>query len=150
MWRSSDGVQNRPENAKKVQVKVAHALDAWCDAEADRVIDKESVKRAAIEAAQNGIVFMDEIDKLAKTHDGLSHGFHSKGQGVQKELLTLIEGSSVRTRHGVVRLREQHPSVDARRSRRTTSSSSVLAHFISAARRTLCLNCRGVSQSVYT
>merc|ERR1719461_173622 len=61
-------------------------------------IDQESLKQAAIRRAENyGIIFLDEIDKLASssgtdsTKGGISHSSHHKGEGVQKELLTLIE-----------------------------------------------------------
>lgn len=72
--------------------------------ELEKLIDEEAINKAAImRTEQSGIVFLDEIDKLARDQ-GASGGYSSgpKGEGVQKELLSLIEGTNVQTKWGTV------------------------------------------------
>nr|WP_297459748.1 ATP-dependent protease ATPase subunit HslU [uncultured Halomonas sp.] len=86
--------------AKRVAVK-----DAWQllrDEEAAKLVNDEDIKRRAIEAVEeNGIVFLDEIDKVAKRGD--SGGAEVSREGVQRDLLPLIEGSTVSTKHGMIK-----------------------------------------------
>jgi ATP-dependent HslUV protease ATP-binding subunit HslU len=71
--------------------------------EADKLVDSESVAREALERVQsNGIVFIDEIDKVALP-GGPSHGPDVSRGGVQRDLLPLVEGSTVNTKHGPVK-----------------------------------------------
>ncbi|GGX97353.1 ATP-dependent protease ATPase subunit HslU [Litchfieldella qijiaojingensis] len=90
---------------QKSETKRVTVKDAWQllrDEEAAKLVNEEDIKRRAIEAVeQNGIVFLDEIDKVAKGHQG-SGGDVSR-EGVQRDLLPLIEGSTVSTKHGMVR-----------------------------------------------
>ena len=85
---------------RRVKVKDAFAL--LRDEEAGKLVNEEEIKLRAIEAVeQHGIVFLDEIDKVAKGH-GQSGGEVSR-EGVQRDLLPLIEGSSVSTKHGIIK-----------------------------------------------
>lgn len=85
---------------RRVRVKDAFAL--LRDEEASKLVNEEEIKHRAIEAVeQHGIVFLDEIDKVAKGH-GQSGGEVSR-EGVQRDLLPLIEGSSVSTKYGTIK-----------------------------------------------
>ncbi|WP_045388433.1 ATP-dependent protease ATPase subunit HslU [Falsirhodobacter sp. alg1] len=85
---------------KKIAVAESHEL--LMSEEADKLLDDEAVKAAALEAVQqNGIVFIDEIDKVCARTDSRS-GDVSR-EGVQRDLLPLIEGTTVSTKHGAVK-----------------------------------------------
>ncbi len=85
----------------KRKVKVADSYDLLISEEADKLLDDESVTRAALEAVeQNGIVFLDEIDKVCARAD--ARGADVSREGVQRDLLPLIEGTTVSTKHGPV------------------------------------------------
>ena len=87
-------------NSKKMTVK--QALKRITDEEASKLINDEEIKAQAIEAAeQNGIVFLDEIDKVAKREN--SSGADVSREGVQRDLLPLIEGCTVSTKHGMIK-----------------------------------------------
>jgi len=91
-----------PERPKRKKVKVKDALVMLAQEEANRLIDMDRVTREAIERAeQNGIVFIDEIDKVASR--GTSHGPDVSREGVQRDLLPIVEGTTVTTKHGPVR-----------------------------------------------
>ncbi len=80
---------------------VAHARELLIEEEAQRLIDQDVVRERAIERVeQSGIVFIDEIDKIARSD---SHGIDVSREGVQRDLLPIIEGSTVQTKHGLVR-----------------------------------------------
>lgn len=84
------------------KLSVKKALKQLQDEEASKLIDEEDIKAKALEAAeQNGIVFIDEIDKVAKR--GESSGADVSREGVQRDLLPLIEGSTVSTKYGMVK-----------------------------------------------
>ena len=86
---------------KKTTVRDSHAL--LMAEESDRLLDDDKVKSAALTAAeQQGIVFLDEIDKITSRSDDRRGGDVSR-EGVQRDLLPLIEGSSVSTKYGMVR-----------------------------------------------
>ncbi|MGR3485424.1 MAG: ATP-dependent protease ATPase subunit HslU [Paracoccaceae bacterium] len=86
------------------RLKVADAHGPLMAEEADRLLDDEAVTREAIRAAQeDGIVFLDEIDKVARGADGGRSGGDVSREGVQRDLLPLIEGTTVATRHGPIR-----------------------------------------------
>ncbi|QEA38815.1 ATP-dependent protease ATPase subunit HslU [Pistricoccus aurantiacus] len=91
---------------QKTETKRVAVRDAWKllkDEEAAKLVNEEEIKRRAIYAVeQNGIVFLDEIDKVAKGHQHSSGGDVSR-EGVQRDLLPLIEGSTVSTKHGMVK-----------------------------------------------
>ncbi len=87
---------------KKRKLKVKEALKALVEEEAGKLINPEELKEKAIFAAENnGIVFIDEIDKICKRGD--TSGPDVSREGVQRDLLPLVEGSTVSTKHGMIR-----------------------------------------------
>ncbi len=91
-----------PEKSKRRKVKVPEALIIIMQEEANKLIDIEKVTKEAIERAeQSGIVFVDEIDKIASR--GHAHGPDVSREGVQRDLLPIVEGTTVSTKHGQVR-----------------------------------------------
>jgi len=90
------------EKTKKRKLKIKDALKQLVDEEAAKLVNPEELKAKALEAVeQNGIVFIDEIDKICKR--GESSGPDVSREGVQRDLLPLIEGCSVNTKHGMVK-----------------------------------------------
>ncbi|MBN7783467.1 ATP-dependent protease ATPase subunit HslU [Ponticoccus gilvus] len=86
----------------KKRMSVAESYDVLIEQEADKLLDDEVVKAAALEAVeQNGIVFLDEIDKVCARSD--ARGGDVSREGVQRDLLPLIEGTTVSTKHGTVK-----------------------------------------------
>jgi ATP-dependent HslUV protease ATP-binding subunit HslU len=84
------------------KITVADSYDLLIGEEADKLLDDEAVKAAALEAVQeNGIVFIDEIDKVCARAD--ARGADVSREGVQRDLLPLIEGTTVSTKHGPVK-----------------------------------------------
>ena len=84
------------------RVSVADSYELLIGQEADTLLDDEAVKAAALEAVQeNGIVFLDEIDKICARSD--ARGADVSREGVQRDLLPLIEGTTVSTKHGPVK-----------------------------------------------
>lgn len=82
---------------------VVEARAVLQEAEADKLLDQDKIVSEAIEAVeQNGIVFLDEIDKIASRGDSMRGGDVSR-EGVQRDLLPLIEGTTVSTKHGLVK-----------------------------------------------
>ena len=91
------------KKAKKRKLGVPEARRLLAQEEAEKLVDKESVVREALERVQsNGIVFIDEIDKVALP-SGQSHGPDVSRGGVQRDLLPLVEGSTVNTKYGPVK-----------------------------------------------
>lgn len=89
-------------NKKKRTLKVKDALKQLVEEEAAKLVNEEELKQEAVKAVeQNGIVFLDEIDKIAK-NDQRGGGDVSR-EGVQRDLLPLIEGSTVSTKYGMIR-----------------------------------------------
>lgn len=86
----------------KRKMRVADSYAMLITEEADKLLDQETVTQAAIEAVeQNGIVFLDEIDKVCARAD--ARGADVSREGVQRDLLPLIEGTTVSTKHGPVK-----------------------------------------------
>lgn len=86
----------------KKRLTVAESYDVLIGEEADKLLDDETVNKAALEAVeQNGIVFLDEIDKVCARSD--ARGGDVSREGVQRDLLPLIEGTTVSTKHGPVK-----------------------------------------------
>jgi ATP-dependent HslUV protease ATP-binding subunit HslU len=84
------------------KVKVREAFKLLTDEEAAKMINEEELKmRALANAEQNGIVFIDEIDKIARRQE--THGADVSREGVQRDLLPLVEGSTVSTKYGTVK-----------------------------------------------
>ena len=90
------------QQSKTRKMPVKAAFEALCDEEAAKMVNEEELKQKAVSAAeQNGIVFLDELDKVAKRSEGA--GADVSREGVQRDLLPLIEGSAVSTKHGVIK-----------------------------------------------
>ncbi|PSU25265.1 HslU--HslV peptidase ATPase subunit [Photobacterium phosphoreum] len=88
--------------SKKRKMKIKDALKAATEEEAAKLVNQEELKEQAIFAVENnGIVFIDEIDKICKR--GESSGPDVSREGVQRDLLPLVEGSTVSTKHGMVK-----------------------------------------------
>ncbi len=86
----------------KKKLSVAESYEILIGEEADKLLDDETVNKAALEAVeQNGIVFLDEIDKVCARSD--ARGGDVSREGVQRDLLPLIEGTTVSTKHGPVK-----------------------------------------------
>jgi ATP-dependent HslUV protease ATP-binding subunit HslU len=94
--------QIMPKKTRNRKVKVPEALEILTQEEAARLVDMENVTREAIHRAeQSGIVFIDEIDKIAGRES--AHGPDVSREGVQRDLLPIVEGSTVNTKYGAVR-----------------------------------------------
>ncbi|WP_440682299.1 ATP-dependent protease ATPase subunit HslU [Cysteiniphilum halobium] len=90
------------ERKKRRKIKVKDALKLLQDEEAGKLINEDDIKLKAIEAVeQNGIVFIDEIDKVCKKSD--QRGGDVSREGVQRDLLPLVEGSTVSTKYGMIK-----------------------------------------------
>jgi ATP-dependent HslUV protease ATP-binding subunit HslU len=96
MFRNLSGNKTRTR-----KLKVSQAFKMLAEEEADKLINDEDLKQAAVtEAQENGIVFIDEIDKVAKRSE--TSGTDISREGVQRDLLPLVEGSTVSTKYGMV------------------------------------------------
>jgi ATP-dependent HslUV protease ATP-binding subunit HslU len=95
--------QNLAGNRQKTRkLKVGEAMKLLTDEEAAKMVDEEELKAQALEAVeQQGIVFLDELDKVARRSESL--GADVSREGVQRDLLPLVEGSTVNTKYGMVR-----------------------------------------------
>ncbi len=94
------GMMGGQTKTKKLTVQLSH--EVLIREESDKLLDEETVVREAIDAVENqGIVFLDEIDKISAGSD--SRGGDVSREGVQRDLLPLIEGTSVATKHGTVK-----------------------------------------------
>jgi ATP-dependent HslUV protease ATP-binding subunit HslU len=92
-----------PRRGKKRKVTVGEAKKLLLDEEAGKLIDMDEVKMEAIQKAENlGIIFIDEIDKVASSRSGGGSGPDVSREGVQRDLLPIVEGSAVNTKHGVI------------------------------------------------
>jgi len=86
---------------KSRKLPIAKAMKILCEEEAAKLINEEDIKARAIEKVeQKGIIFIDEIDKVAKRSE---HGGDISREGVQRDLLPLLEGTTVSTRYGMVK-----------------------------------------------
>ncbi|MEK7864214.1 MAG: ATP-dependent protease ATPase subunit HslU, partial [Nitrospirota bacterium] len=91
-----------PDKAKRKKAKVPEALRLLVQEEANKLIDMDKVTKEAIERVQQtGIIFIDEIDKVASR--GHAHGPDVSREGVQRDLLPVVEGTTVTTKHGPVK-----------------------------------------------
>jgi ATP-dependent HslUV protease ATP-binding subunit HslU len=90
------------QRTKKRKMKVNEAFEYLIQEEEQRLIDMEQVTRTAIDRVENsGIIFLDEIDKIAGRESG--HGPDVSREGVQRDILPIVEGTTVNTRYGMVR-----------------------------------------------
>jgi len=93
-----------PKKSKKRKVTVAEARHLLLEEEAAKLIDMDEVKEEAIRhAEQSGIIFIDEIDKIASGSKKGGGGPDVSREGVQRDLLPIVEGSTVNTKHGVIK-----------------------------------------------
>jgi ATP-dependent HslUV protease ATP-binding subunit HslU len=91
-----------PEKSKRKKVRVPDAIELLANEEAAKLVDMEKVAKEAVgRTEQSGIVFIDEIDKVASKGHG--HGPDVSREGVQRDLLPIVEGSTVSTKHGPVK-----------------------------------------------
>ncbi|RJQ85529.1 MAG: ATP-dependent protease ATPase subunit HslU [Desulfobacteraceae bacterium] len=91
-----------PKNVKRRKIKVPEAMQTLIQEEAQNLVDMEKVVRTAVEKVeQSGIIFLDEIDKIVGKSQG--HGPDVSREGVQRDLLPIVEGSTVNTKYGPVR-----------------------------------------------
>lgn len=91
-----------PQKKKKRTLKVPEALKILAEEEAQKLIDMDKVTKTALERVeQSGIIFLDEIDKIVGSDS--PHGPDVSREGVQRDLLPIVEGSNVNTRYGMVR-----------------------------------------------
>ena len=89
---------------KTRKLPVKEALEVLREEESDKLLDSDKVTAEALDAVeQNGIVFLDEIDKIAARSEGFRGGGDVSREGVQRDLLPLIEGTTVSTKYGTVR-----------------------------------------------
>ena len=92
-----------PKQKRRKSIQVSEALDALIKEEASRLIDMDQITQEALERTQkSGIIFLDEIDKIAG-REASKQGVDVSREGVQRDLLPIVEGSSVTTKHGVVK-----------------------------------------------
>jgi ATP-dependent HslUV protease ATP-binding subunit HslU len=90
------------DQRKTRKMTVKAAFTALCDEQAAQMVNEEELKQKAVDAAeQSGIVFIDELDKVAKRGQGA--GADVSREGVQRDLLPIIEGSTVSTKHGMIK-----------------------------------------------
>lgn len=91
-----------PKSTKRRKIKVPEALETMAEEEAQNLVDMDKVVRAAVtKVEESGILFLDEIDKIVGKSEG--HGPDVSREGVQRDLLPIVEGSTVTTKYGPVR-----------------------------------------------
>ena len=99
--RGMFGQMGQPKRQTR-KLKISEALKVLTDEEAAKLVNEEDIKTQALQALeQSGIVFLDEIDKVTSRSEG--SGAEVSRQGVQRDLLPLVEGTSVTTKYGVVK-----------------------------------------------
>jgi len=91
-----------PKHTSRREMSVAEARNVLFERECDALIDQDKVHAAAIDLAENlGIIFIDEMDKIVASQE--THGADVSRQGVQRDLLPIVEGTTVQTRYGYVK-----------------------------------------------
>lgn len=93
-----------PQAAKKKKVTVRQAMNTIMAEEAEKKIDQDQVIQEALtRAEQDGVVFLDEIDKIASDDTGGARGRDVSREGVQRDILPIVEGSTVQTKYGAIK-----------------------------------------------
>lgn len=91
------------EKTKKVKTTIAEALEILTEQESEKLIDIDKITRNALKSVENdGIVFIDEIDKICRSNHNVKGGDVSR-EGVQRDLLPLVEGTAINTKYGIVK-----------------------------------------------
>lgn len=89
---------------KKRKVTVRQAMDMIIAKESEKMVDEDAIVTEALQRAeQDGVVFLDEIDKIANNNGGMQQGHDVSREGVQRDILPIVEGSTVQTKHGAIR-----------------------------------------------
>jgi ATP-dependent HslUV protease ATP-binding subunit HslU len=92
-----------PRKKREKKLKVPEAMEALKQQEMERLVDMDKVHKEALKRTEeSGIIFLDEIDKIASRHGG-AHGPDVSREGVQRDLLPIVEGATVTTKHGMVK-----------------------------------------------
>jgi ATP-dependent HslUV protease ATP-binding subunit HslU len=92
------------QKTKTRKLRIKEAFKVLQEEEASKLINEDDIKQSAVEAVeQNGIVFLDEIDKVCKRSDLGGSGGEVSREGVQRDLLPLVEGSTVSTKYGMIK-----------------------------------------------
>jgi ATP-dependent HslUV protease ATP-binding subunit HslU len=93
-----------PQKTKSKKLKVPDAFKVLCQEEAERLLDQDVIMQETLKRVeQNGIIFIDEVDKIIGRQSGGTSGPDVSREGVQRDLLPIVEGSSVNTKHGIVK-----------------------------------------------
>ena len=93
-----------PQKTSNKKLKVPDAFKALCREEAEKLLDQEKVTKETIKRVeQNGIIFIDEIDKIIGRQSGGTSSPDVSREGVQRDLLPIVEGSSINTKYGIVK-----------------------------------------------
>ena len=93
-----------PNKTKKRKLKVPEAFKTLCQEEAEKLLDEDSVIQEGLNRVeQNGIIFIDEIDKITSRSSQGGSGPDVSREGVQRDLLPIVEGSSINTKYGIVK-----------------------------------------------
>ncbi|MBT3921703.1 MAG: ATP-dependent protease ATPase subunit HslU [Nitrospina sp.] len=93
-----------PQKSKSKKLKVPDAFKVLCQEEAEKLLDQDSIIQETLKRVeQNGIIFIDEVDKIIGRQSGGTSGPDVSREGVQRDLLPIVEGSSVNTKHGIVK-----------------------------------------------
>ena len=93
-----------PKKPRKRKITIGEARKILLEEEAAKLIDMDEVKEEALRKAEEaGIIFIDEIDKIASSHNKGGGGPDVSREGVQRDLLPIVEGSTVNTKHGVIK-----------------------------------------------
>ena len=89
---------------KKRKITVKQAKDMIIAKESEKMVDEDAIITEALQRAeQDGVVFLDEIDKIANNNGGMQQGHDVSREGVQRDILPIVEGSTVQTKHGAIR-----------------------------------------------
>ena len=89
---------------KKRKLTVKQAMDFIVSQEAEKMVDQDAITQEALQRAeQDGVVFLDEIDKIAANDQGQQGGHDVSREGVQRDILPIVEGSTVQTKYGSIR-----------------------------------------------
>jgi ATP-dependent HslUV protease ATP-binding subunit HslU len=93
-----------PQKTKNKKLKVPDAFKVLCQEEAEKLLDQDIVMQETIKRVeQNGIIFIDEVDKIIGRQSGGTSGPDVSREGVQRDLLPIVEGSSINTKYGIVK-----------------------------------------------